>query len=285
MFPADLPGFEATWWPVTMETVPGSGEAITVAIIARAASGQASVRTVLDPATLNGMFGHTHAKGLHWMISTTVLQAQKALDAGTPVEQLDFAFGGFHRLHARDCVAHHIDEVFDQAVAMSSGFVDSPWGRPDESEEAGPDALHEWAAGVREALFAARGMDLRDEQFNVKVKLHNKMVAFGLLRVPYAANFGVLRPGNASTDIRTLKVKVFDLGSLRNDPSLGVERFDVLMGCPPSNALTAFSRREVDSFHQAVEYIQFEARARNVNIVRCAQHAAAAAHIARAIAA
>lgn len=282
---AELPTFEATWWPVSMETVAGSGEAITVAIIARAASGQSSIRQVIDPATLNAMFGANYHKGMHWMVSTLVVHAQKALDAGVPVERLEFAFGGFSRLHARDCVARDLNEVFDLAVSMASGFVDSPFGRRPASADTPSAAFHDWAAGVRDALFASDQVQLQDNEFNVRVKLHNKTVAFGLLHGRYAANFGVLRPGHAATDVRSLKVKLFDLESLRNDPMRGIEHFEVLMGCLPASALAPYSRREVDSFHQTLEFITVEARMRDVTLVRCADHADAANHIVRAIAA
>lgn len=285
MHPAELPTFEATWWPVSMETVAGSGEAITVAIIARAASGQSSIRQVIDPATLNAMFGATHQKGMHWMVSNVVVHAQKALDQGVPVEQVEFAFGGFQRLHARDCVARNLNEVFDLAISMASGFVDSPFGRRPESSDGSGAAFQDWAAGVRDALFASNQVSLQDKEFNVRVKLHNKTVAFGLLHGAYAANFGVLRPGHASSDVRSLKVKLFDLGSLRNDPMRGIDHFEVLMGCPPGNALAAYSRREVDGFHQTLEFITAEARMRDVTLVRCADHADAANHILRALAA
>lgn len=285
MHPAELPTFEATWWPVSMETVAGSGEAITVAIIVRAASGQSSIRQVIDPATLNAMFGSHHHKGMHWMVSNVVVHAQKALDQGVPVEQLTFAFGGFQRLHARDCVARDLNEVFDLAVSMASGFVDSPFGRRADSGDAGGAAFHDWAAGVREVLFASDQVQLQEREFNVRVKLHNKTVSFGLLHGAYAANFGVLRPGHASSDMRSLKVKLFDLGSLRNDPLRGIDRFEVLMGCPPGNALASYSRREVDGFHQTLEFIMAEARTRDVTLVRCADHVDAANHIIRTLAA
>lgn len=285
MFPAELPTFEATWWPVSMETVAGSGEAITVAIIVRAASGQSAIRQVIDPATLNAMFGVNHHKGMHWMVSNVVVQAQRALDAGVPVEDVEFAFGGFSRLHARDCVARDLNEVFDLAVSMASGFVDSPFGRRAPDTDASGAAFHDWAAGVREALFASNQLELQDREFNVRVKLHSKTVSFGLLHGRYAANFGVLRPGHASADVRSLKVKLFDLGSLRNDSMRGVDHFEVLMGCPPGNALAAYSRREVDGFHQTLEFITAEARMRDVALVRCADHSDAANHILRMLAA
>ena len=57
MTPTELPTFEATWWPLMLETVPGSGEHLAVAVVVRAASGQSQVRQLISPAALNSMFG------------------------------------------------------------------------------------------------------------------------------------------------------------------------------------------------------------------------------------
>lgn len=268
-----------------METVPGSGEAITVAVIVRTASGQSSVRQIIDPATLNAMFGQTHGKGMHWMVNNVVIYAQKELDNGVPVEDLSFALGGFSTLHPRDCVARDLTEVYDAAIRLCSGFVTSNFGRAPKVADASRVAFQDWASGVREALFATPKLLLQSSEFDVKVKLPRKTVVYGLVHNHYAANFAVLRPGQSAPDVRSLKVKLFDLESLRHERAMAVQRVEVLMGCPPHEALAAFSRREVDTFHETLAYIQNEAKVRDVALVRCAQHAEAANHIQRMLAA
>ena len=127
-------------------------------------------------------------------------------------------------------------------------------------------------------------MRCEDANFQVPVKLAGKKLRFSVLRDGYAANLGVLRPGHTSGDSRSLKVKVFDLEALRREAYMQVNRIEVLIGCPPHAALSVFTRREVDGYHASLEFIEAEARARSVPLVRCESEAHAANHIYRQIA-
>lgn len=286
MVPIELPTFEATWWPLQMETIPGSGEAITVAVLARAASGQSQIRQSVAPAALTAMFGHGAGKGMQTMVGSTVIELQRQLDNGVPPAALEPPFGGFQFGHARDGVARDLNEVFDIAVRLSAAFGQSGFGRHQEVSDSSRIAFNDWADRVQlELVEHDRKIAWQTEHFQVKVKLANKRVQFGVLRGPYAANLGVLRPGHTSGDSRSLKAKVFDLEALRRDQVMTVQRVEMLVGCPPYQALGAFTRREVDGYHQTLEFIEHEARQRQVPLITCQDAAAAARHIETQIAA
>lgn len=277
---AELPTFQATWWPVMMETIPGSGERITVAVLARAASGQAQARQCVPPVSLAALFGGDTGKGVQGFVGTTVLQLQHQLDAGLPLEALEFPFGGFHFGNARDCVARDFNEVFDIAVRLTAAFGYSAFGRQLEVTEGSRKAFDDWADRVQTELLAhTERVTFEGADFNVRIKLARKPVRFGLVRAGYAANFGVLRPGHTSGDMRSLKVKVFDLEALRRDQVLPVDHTDVLVGCPTRDGMNAYTRRELDSFFSSLEFIESEAKARRVALVRCVTPADAAEHI------
>lgn len=282
----ELPSFEATWWPVAMETIPGSGECLTVAVVARAASGQAQARQCVPPATLSAVFGADTGKGVHLLVGTTVLELQRQLDAGVPVEQLDLPFGGFRFGGARDCAARDLNEAFDIAVRLTAVFGHSAFGRRLEVSDGSRKAFDDWADRVQtELLGHSSRVTFEGADFNVRLKLARKQVRFGLVRGSYAANFGVLRPGHTSGDMRSLKVKVFDLEALRRDQILPVSHADVLVGCPNRAGMGGYTRREMDSFFASMEFIETEARARHVALVRCTSPEEAAEHVRRRIAA
>lgn len=286
MHPCELPTFEATWWPLRMETIPGSGEAITVAVMARAASGQSQIRQSIQPAVLLSLFGQVAGKGLQAMVGTTVLSIQAQLDRGVRAEAVDPPFGGFDFGHSRDCAAHDLSEVFDIAVRLSAAFGFSPFGRRQTVADSSREAFEDWASRVRtELLVHEERMAVASDEFNVPVRLARKRVQFGFLHHGYAANFAVLRPGKTSGDSRSLKVKLFDLEALRREQVLPISRAEVLVGCPAEAALSPFSAREVEGFHRSVEFLEGEADARGVKLVRCATHAEAAEHIRVRIAA
>lgn len=283
MIPIELPTFEATWWPVRMETIPGSGEAITVATIVRAASGQAQVRQSIAPSVLAGLFGQS-GRGVVSMVGATVIELQAQLNSGCTVESLEMPFGGFFLGGVRDCVARDINEVFDVAVKFSAVFGLSNYGARLETSDTSKRAFEDWADKIRADLLALELKQItlmaQPEEFNVRIKLSNKAVKIGFLRGTYAANFGVMRPRATSGDTRSLKVKVFDLEAIRRDQIEPIQKAEVLVGCPSVRDLGYLSDRERDTFLNSMDFIEREAKARAVNLIRFSDHTEAAKHIA-----
>lgn len=281
----DLPTFAASWWPVFMETVPGSGERLTVGILVREAqSGQATVRAAFAPTLYNALFGAQAGKGMLAMVTSTLVDLQRQLDAGVAVPALEPAYGGFQLGGEHDGVARDASEMFDIGLRMSSGLGVSAFGAAaPRSSAASSQAFDDWADSVKAALLSEIGAELfHPEDFRARVKIARKTLQFGFLRDGFAANFGLLRPGSAAADCRSLKSKIFDLEALRRDRGfLPLSRADVLLGCPDHKALSVHSHREVESFHASMEFLGAEAMARGVTLVRCETYRDAALHIAK----
>lgn len=282
MQPFDLPTFAASWWPVFMETVPGSGERITVAVLVREAeSGRATVRAAFAPALYATLFGQAAGKGMLAMATTTIVDLQRQLDAGVPVEQLDPPFGGFQLGAEHDGVARDAAEIFDVGLRMSSGLGVSNFGATATRVSASSLAFDDWADSVRlELLTYMAALKFNPQEFRARIKIARKTLQFGFIRGSFVANFGLLRPGSAAADCRALKSKIFDLEALRRDQLFPVTRADVLLGCPDAKALAVHTHREVETFLASWDFLDAEARARNVSLVRCDSPLEAAKHIA-----
>lgn len=284
----ELPNFEAKWWPIRMETVPGSGEVISVAVIVRAESGQAQVRQLISPAVIAGLFGEAN-KGIASMITTTVVRLQEQLNLGQRVEELQMPYGGFTLSDVRECVANDLNEVFDLAFRFSSAFGQSNYGVRQEVKTASKKAFDEWAGRIREDLLQRDFPQIIrtpiPEEFNVRLKLATKSVKIGFLRNNYAVNFGVMRPGSTSGDTRSLKVKVFDLEAIRREQLHPIENAEVIVGCPAENQLLCFSSRERDTYLQSIDFLETEAKARSVRLVKFSTPHAAANHLVDLLAA
>lgn len=269
MLPVELPTFEATWWPVMLETVPGSGERLAVAAVVKANSGQSQVRQLITPAALNSMFG-TAGAGMRLIVGKTTLHLQRQLDAGVGVADLAFPFGGIEFGAARDCVARDLNEVFEVAFRLGGAFGVSHFGAVEKPSHETRRAFDEWAEKVRVELLNMVEMEQLRDAFNVSVSLpSHKKTRIGFLHGGYAASFGVLRPGKpASSDMRALKVKVFDFEALRRVNQIFARRTEILVGYPDASNDGAFSRREIESQRDSWEFIDFEARQRNVRLLR-----------------
>jgi hypothetical protein len=280
MLAIELPTFEAYWWPVMLEPVPGSGESIAVAHVVRAASGQSQVRQAIPPTTLNAMFGQL-GKGVGIIVARTVLGLQKQLDEGVPVESLMAPFGGIAIGSARDCVAHDLNEVFEVASRLGGAFGASQFGVSEKPSAETQRAFDEWTERIRAQLISISDDQRLTGAFNVSVSfVERKRARIGFLLDAYAANFGVLRPGRkAASDSRALKVKIFDLEVLRRRYGFSLQRAELIVGCPDWSGNTVFTRSEADDLRSSWEFISHEALQRNITPVRCLGASEAATHL------
>jgi hypothetical protein len=276
----ELPTFEATWWPVNLETVPGSGERIAIAVVARAASGQSQARQLITPAALSSMFGSAGA-GMRVLVVQTTISIQRQLDKGISVAELQMPFGGVELGSPRDCVAHDFNEVFEVAFRLGGAFGVSNFGSSEKPSEETRRAFDEWADKIRLELLSATTNVRLEGAFNVPVTLVTaKRGRIGFLTEGYAANFGVLRPGrSASSDVRALKVKIFDLEALKHGSPLIARTTEILVGYPLVQEGGPYSKRELDTQRDSWEFIDFEAKQRGVVAHRYALASEAAAHL------
>jgi hypothetical protein len=281
MAPDELPTLEATWWPVQLETVPGSNERVTTNLIARASSGQSQVRQAISPAAIHAMFG-PGAKGVGLLIGKTVLSLQTQLDNGVKVEDLALPFGGFHVGPSRDCLARDMNEVFEIAGRLSGLFSASQFGLAERSSKDSLDSFAEWADKVRDQVAALHEDQRLADAFKVQATVVDKRRAtIGFHVDDYAASFGVLRPGRAAaSDTRTLKVKMFDLEVFRRAHLFGVKRVEVIVGCPDwQSEDTIYRRKELDALQSAWDFIEQEAKHRKIRPVRYVHARDAALHL------
>jgi hypothetical protein len=284
MHPAELPTFEATWWPVALETVPGSGEHITIAAVVRTKSGQSSARQLISPPALTSMFGLAGA-GMRLLVVQTVLSIQRQLDKGVAVTELQMPFGGIALGAPRDCVAHDLNEVFEVAFRLGGAFGISNFGTREKPSDETRRAFDEWAEKIRLELLSGSNSEDLEAAFNVPVTLVTaKKGRIGFIKGSYAANFGVLRPGrSASADVRALKVKIFDLEALKHSSPLFGRKTELLIGYPSLSEGSPYSKRELVTQRDSWEFIDFEAKQRGVNAIRYALASEAATHLQQQI--
>lgn len=280
MTPNELPTFEAQWWPVQMETVPGSNERLTVAVVVRARTGQATVRQTISPPTLAAMFG-TAGKGMCLVVGETVLELDRQLKNMVPVQQLELPFGNIDLGPERDCLARDLNETFDIAMRLSSGFSMSLFGAKNTEQGDGEarEAFAEWAEKVRLQVLATEWQDKMIASFNLAITLSSKRkLRVGFMHDGYVAQFGVLRPGRSiGADVRALKLRLFDLDSLRRDQLLVLRKAELLVGYQAAG--DAFTKRQRESLNDAWAFVAHEAKQRNVVTVQCTDAEAAARHL------
>ena len=206
------------------------------------------------------------------------LQAQ--IDRETKLENLEFPFGGIGFGRPRECCGQDINEVFDVATRLAGAFGQSQFGLHESPSKDSQKAFEDWAERVREQALTLQKTML-PEAFNISIKLlPNRRTRIGFMHGDYAAQFGVLRPGKATTaDLRALKVKLFDLEVLRRAQAVSIATTEVLVGCPELNADSPFPKRESIRLNESWEFIDNEAKQRNIKALRCSTAVQAAKHL------
>lgn len=284
MTPTELPSFEATWWPIELDTVAGGSERIVIGTVVRAGSGQSQVRQIISPPMLNAMFA-TAGKGMQLIVGTTVIQLQEQLNQGVAVENLQYPFGGVRTGVGRDCVANDLNEVFEVAIRLSTAFGVSNFGIRESVPNETKIAFDDWANRVRTQVLMNERVLASREYFNIRVRLTSrKQSSIGFLHERYVANFGVLRPGHSSQDTRALKLKIFDLEVFRRmQPD--ADEAEVIVGCPTIPAGSPYPLKEIEALEDSWQFIVNESKARDISPVRCEGAVTAANHLLKRIAA
>lgn len=264
-----------------METVPGSGERLTVAVVVRSSDGQASVRQAIDPAMLAQMFG-SDGKGMQFIVGSAVISVRKQLDAMVAVEQLEFPFGDLYLGARRESMTRDANEAFALALRMSSGFAQSAFGMT--QQKADPDrevqkAFDEWSDKIRTQVLVAQTQQTWSNAFNVPIILKgSKKARFSFVRGGYVAQFGVLRSGrHAAADLRALKLKLFDLEVVRREMALQFTSAELVVGyLDPGDVIP---QRQRDTLVASWEHLDHEAKSRKVATVRYVSAHDAANHL------
>lgn len=237
------------------------------------------VRQLITPGAIHSMFGSA-GSGMKLVIVKTVLELQRQLDQGVAFEALQFPFGGLHFGPPRDCIGSDLNEVFEVAFRLGGAFGMSTFGRVETPSTETRRAFDEWADKVRVKLLAVGQEDLH-ASFNVNVTLMaQKKARIGFIHDGYAAQFGVLRPGRtASTDMRALKVKVFDLEALRRSSPLLAQRTELIIGYPTPATDSPFTQRELNSQRDSWDFVLNESKNRGVTALRYGHAHEAASHL------
>lgn len=285
MAPEHLPTLEATWWPIQLETVPGSNERLTVGHVVRTSSGQSQARQAIAPATIQALFGSS-AKGVTLIVGKAILGLDAQIQDGTKVEDLAFPFGSLHFGPARDCLAREVNEVFEIAGRLSGAFSTSQFGLVEKPSKESLDTFAEWADKVRAQVAALHADQQLTAAFSVPATIvDNRRASVGFHVADYAASFGVLRPGrSSSSDTKALKIKIFDLEVFRRAHLLGIKRLEVIVGCPDwESDDTVYSKTELDGLQSSWTFIEQEAKHREIRPVRYVHARDAARHLVSAL--
>lgn len=232
-FPS-LPAYRAEWRSLQFETIPGSGERFTFAIIARGQDGRTDIRDVLKPGVLRAMYG-PQGDVLQGLMIRSIIRIKEQLDAGGDWLTLPCLSSNVFLGAMRPTLADDLEQVFDQAIRLSAGLGHSTIGAAEENEVDVDAEIRSWASRVKS--FATVMDDRLKPFFNHRIKQHDPRrpkAVIGFMTDRYAASFGVLhaRSDRMSADITVIKRRLWDLSQLDYGQLVSIKDREIIVGHP-----------------------------------------------------
>lgn len=233
-FPS-LPSYRAEWRPVQFETIPGSGERFTFAILARGEDYRTDIRDTLKPGVLRAMFG-PQGDVLQGLMIRSIIAIKSHLDQGGSWLETPIALSNIFLGPIRPTLADDLDQVFDQAIRLSACLGHSTIGETTDADINVDAEIKEWASRVKS--FAMTMNDSLKPYFNKRIKgndTRSQKATIGFMTDRYAASFGVLhaRSDRISADITAIKRRLWDLNQLRFSGQLLIpQEREIIVGHP-----------------------------------------------------
>jgi hypothetical protein len=230
-----LPTYSARWRALQFETIPGSGERFTFAIIACGEDGASDIRDALKPGALRAMYGQ-QGDVLQGLLVRSIITAKEHLTRRGNWLEIPITLSNIFLGDVRETLADDLEQVFDQAIRLSTSLGHSTIGA-NENEHQDVDAeIKEWAWRVK--AFATIMDENLKPCFNRKIKQldeHKPKSVIGFMTDKYAASFGVLhaRSDRISADITSIKRRLWDLSQLSYGGLLFVPKErEIIVGRP-----------------------------------------------------
>jgi|APMI01.1.fsa_nt_gi hypothetical protein len=134
----DLPAYRGVWYPVYWTPIPGSGERITVLIVAKGEDGQVCMRSTISDALLEFAFGNPKAAALRQMFDYVEKMLPDWLESyesrsGTASGAVPVT--GFTLGVARSSCADNVRQLAAQGICLDAAFADVTFADLDHCQE------------------------------------------------------------------------------------------------------------------------------------------------------
>jgi len=276
------PAYSGTLAPIYLEPMPGSGERITIAIIAMGDDRALRVHPVIHQDAMTCLYGNKaeNMQGLIELCSASLREhLGKARTLGDWAPPLTTATLGAQR----KAYAESMNAMIGQGVRMfaSLGVLPQDAGEVDTDNT---DERRNWDDEIRESA-----NPIIHPYFGKRIQLtvaSKRKTPIGFIHARYAANFALLSPGaSLGSAVNSAKAKLWNLQMLRSAPEVQ-HRGDVELIVGHSNPLfdPSMSKKAQETIKDAVSELEEEASRQDLGLLIVHNHAAAAEHIFKRVA-
>ena len=279
-FPA-VPRFRASWCPLFIEPVVGSGERFAFAVVAWQNTGAFAVARVLPQAKLRCMFGNRF-RSVTDLIDLVVEEIDAYLKKTPNLIEWHSPIAGVFRGQISEAAAEDMEGIFHQAAAFCSSLSEAAsiavFGTDLSDAETQERSLR-WNTLVKEAVLKKKPSLEPNFGKHVKPRADGATIRLGYYDGRYAANFGLIVPGNFSVSVKSSKASMWDLELMkRTDALFPPEKLDFIVGTPSYDDPT-ISSMGIAKIIETYQLIETHGKEQHIQVFRAENAITAAARI------
>jgi hypothetical protein len=278
----EMPAYKGYWQSVYFEPIIGSGERITVGVLAVGDFGDAKVVRAMRSELFECLYGINAPKIIN-MIDLVISSIENELTKYKTLEQWHSPIGGINL--GKETLACDVDlnAILRQGLrftaSLSALSIDAE--REDSYEVQPKRYTSQFSSNIKGQL---KLIDPRlTNSFNLKIKISGSdaLTTYGFMNDRYVTNFGLLVPSRLSASMNIIKAKIYDVEALKkSNYYLQPERFEIIIGTPSFDDPT-LSDASILRLKNSLELVEEIADKDEINIFRATDPLSAAQHVAK----
>jgi len=256
IFP-ELPTYKGVWHAIYLEPIVGSGERVTVAVVAIGAASEFNVIQAIRSELLDCLYG-AQSKNIKNMIDWLISSAKKhIIDNGDD-----------------------LNGILRQAIRLSASLstLSLEADRDNEDGQAKKYSSR-WATDIAEQLRIINPDLTAFLKRKIKIGDSGIYTTFGFSNDIYASNFALLVPTNISSSLNFVKAKLLDLETFQKSQILiKPQQFEIIIGRPSFTDPT-IPKKSIENIKSNLELVQEVAERENISVFSTDSAVKAAEHI------
>ncbi|GAB3112567.1 hypothetical protein G8770_19230 [Aestuariicella hydrocarbonica] len=278
LFPSK-PTFSGTWQTLYLEPIVGSGERISVAVVAIGKNNQYRILQAIRSELLECLYG-AQSRNMQSLIDWLIESASKEIKANRSLSEWTAPFDGIKVGKLYPAAGDDIEGILKQAIRFTASLSTLALDADRDDHDFQPKRYSEqWATSIFDEIKTINPHLSNCFKKRLKISESNVLTTFGFLKDTYVSNFGLLVPTRLSTSLSNVKAKLFDLEALKKSPSLVKPlKYEIIIGTPSLSDPT-LTDKSAKNLRETIDMVTEVAASESIDLFRAENAREAAMHI------
>lgn len=278
LFPSE-PTFYGTWQTLYLEPIIGSGERISVAVVAIGSDNQYRIIQAIRSELLECLYGKK-SQNMQSIIDWLIESASNELKIHRSLSEWVAPFDGVKIGSIHPAADDSIEGVLKQAIRFTASLSTLALDAEREEGEFQPKRYSEqWATSIFDEIKTINPNLSKCFKKRLKISESDVLTTFGFMNDKYVSNFGLLVPTRLSTSLSNVKAKLFDLEALKKSQALiKPQVYEIVVGTPSLSDPT-LTDTSVKRLRETIDMVTEVAASESIKLFRAESAREAAIHI------